>query len=126
MAHMAEENGVSGPYHEGKHTPFIGGSTPSFTQNYNIHMGKWTVLEITYHSGKLNQSFIQLLFLIYFALTHCVKGECHQDEHAHQYSYVYPVSTPEHAAKIEKKTAETEQGAAIKLYFCEILTLTSP
>lgn len=125
MAHMAEEDAIAGPYYERKHAPLVGGGSPLFAQDDNIHIGKRMMLKIPYHPGKLNQVFIQLRLLILFTLSSRIKAECHQDEQAHQYSYVYPVRTPKHAAKIDKKTAETEQGASIKDYFCEILTLTT-
>jgi hypothetical protein len=55
-----------------------------------------------------------------------MKSKCHEDEHAHQNPYEYSVPTPKHAAKIDKKTRETEHGAAIMDYFCEILTNVQP
>jgi secondary thiamine-phosphate synthase enzyme len=125
MAHMAEQYGIIGPYHEGKHTPFVGGGSPFFGEDDDVDMGKRTMLEIPYHAGKLNQVLIQLLRLIPLALTSRLKGECHQNKQAHQNPHVCTIPTPKHAAKIDKKTAETERRAVFKDYFCEILTITS-
>ena len=80
MAHMAEKDAITWPDYEGKHTPAIGSSSSSFGEDDNVHMGKWTMLEVPYHAGKLNQVLIQLFLLVIFALTSCLKAESNQDE----------------------------------------------
>ena len=91
------------------------------------------MLEVSDYSGKLYQVLVQFdlllfflsLLLVFFSLTLSLKGECQQDKQSHQNTYERPVSPEKHAAKIDKKTAETEPLHLLRTIICEILTVTS-
>ena len=117
VAHVTEQDGVTGSDHQGEHPLSVGCGSPSFVENDDVHIGKGMVLQIAYVTGELYQFIIFILFYqLRFGLCSGKKesGQQCKEENMDQGTSRF------HAAKIAKKAARLSFSIADAVDLCFI------